>query len=49
MAVEKVIAEAQAAKASGATRFCMGAAWRSPRDKDMSAVLAMVAGVKALG
>ncbi|HRH77030.1 MAG TPA: biotin synthase BioB [Cellvibrionaceae bacterium] len=49
MAVEKVLAEAQAAKASGATRFCMGAAWRSPRDKDMSAVLAMVAGVKALG
>jgi len=49
MAVEKVLAEAQAAKASGATRFCMGAAWRSPRDKDMNAVLAMVAGVKALG
>ncbi|MFO1369456.1 MAG: biotin synthase BioB [Marinagarivorans sp.] len=49
MAVEKVLAEAQAAKASGATRFCMGAAWRSPRDKDMSAVLAMVAGVKSLG
>lgn len=49
MAVEKVLAEAQAAKAAGATRFCMGAAWRSPRDKDMSAVLAMVAGVKGLG
>ncbi|HMW48158.1 MAG TPA: biotin synthase BioB, partial [Cellvibrionaceae bacterium] len=49
MAVEKVLEEARAAKASGATRFCMGAAWRSPRDKDMSAVLAMVAGVKSLG
>jgi biotin synthase len=49
MAVEKVLEEAAAAKASGATRFCMGAAWRSPRDKDMGAVLAMVNGVKSLG
>jgi biotin synthase len=49
MAVEKVLEEARAAKASGATRFCMGAAWRSPRDKDMGAVLAMVNGVKSLG
>lgn len=49
MAVEKVLEEARAAKASGATRFCMGAAWRSPRDKDMGAVLAMVSGVKSLG
>ncbi|HEY6528243.1 MAG TPA: biotin synthase BioB [Cellvibrionaceae bacterium] len=49
MAVEKVLEEARAAKASGATRFCMGAAWRSPRDKDMGSVLAMVNGVKSLG
>ncbi|MEY4589739.1 MAG: biotin synthase BioB [Pseudomonadota bacterium] len=49
LAVEKVLEEARAAKASGATRFCMGAAWRSPRDKDMAAVLAMVNGVKSLG
>lgn len=49
MAVEKVLAEAQAAKASGATRFCMGAAWRSPKKKDMPYVTAMVKGVKDLG
>lgn len=49
MEVEKVLAEAHAAKASGATRFCMGAAWRSPKDRDMPAVVAMVEGVKALG
>ncbi len=49
MKVEKVIDEAKAAKASGATRFCMGAAWRSPKKKDMAYVTAMVAGVKSLG
>lgn len=49
MKVEKVIEEAKAAKASGATRFCMGAAWRSPKKKDMAYVTAMVAGVKSLG
>jgi biotin synthase len=49
MAVEKVIEEAKAAKASGATRFCMGAAWRSPKGKDMPYVTTMVKGVKALG
>jgi biotin synthase len=49
MAVEKVIEEAKAAKASGATRFCMGAAWRSPKNKDMPYVTTMVQGVKALG
>lgn len=49
MAVEKVIEEAKAAKAGGATRFCMGAAWRSPKAKDMSYVMDMVKGVKALG
>jgi biotin synthase len=49
MAVDKVIEEAKAAKASGATRFCMGAAWRSPKNKDMPYVTTMVQGVKALG
>ncbi len=49
MAVERVLAEARRAKAGGATRFCMGAAWRSPKDRDMDAVCAMIAGVKALG
>lgn len=47
--VQKVLAEAQAAKAKGASRFCMGAAWRSPRDKDMPYVLDMVKQVKAMG
>jgi len=49
MQVEAVIKEAEAAKAAGATRFCMGAAWRSPKNKDMPYVTAMVKGVKALG
>lgn len=49
MAVDKVIAEAKLAKQQGATRFCMGAAWRSPKDKDITYVAAMVKGVKALG
>jgi biotin synthase len=49
MAVEAVLSEARAAKASGASRFCMGAAWRSPKDRDLDAVCAMVEGVKALG
>ncbi len=49
LAIETVLAEAQAAKAQGATRFCMGAAWRSPRSKDMPYVLDMVRQVKALG
>jgi biotin synthase len=49
MELDAVIADAKAAKASGATRFCMGAAWRSPKDKDLDAVCAMVEGVKALG
>lgn len=47
--VQKVIAEAQQAKAKGASRFCMGAAWRSPRGKDMPYVQEMVRQVKALG
>lgn len=49
MAIEKVIDEARAAKATGATRFCMGAAWRSPKAKDMPYVISMVQGVKSLG
>jgi len=49
MEVEKVLEEARAAQASGATRFCMGAAWRSPKKKDMPYVTAMVRGVKELG
>ncbi len=49
MEVERVIAEAKKAKEAGATRYCMGAAWRSPKARDMDAVVAMVEGVKALG
>jgi biotin synthase len=44
-----VTAAAAAAKAAGATRFCMGAAWRGPRERDLEPVLAMVREVKALG
>ncbi len=47
--IEKVVNETKAAKSTGASRFCMGAAWRSPRDKDMPYVLEMVKQVKALG
>ena len=49
MDVDAVLAEARAAQAQGAQRFCMGAAWREPKDRDVDAVCAMVAGVKALG
>ena len=49
MALDAVLAEARAAKASGASRFCMGAAWREPKDRDLDSVCAMVEGVKALG
>ncbi len=49
MDIEAVLAEARAAKAGGASRFCMGAAWRSPKDRDLDNVCAMVEGVKALG
>ncbi|WIY25576.1 biotin synthase BioB [Parasedimentitalea psychrophila] len=47
--VAKVINEAKKAKEGGATRYCMGAAWRSPKDRDMVALEAMVKGVKDLG
>ena len=49
MEVEAVLADARAAKAAGASRFCMGAAWRSPKDRDLDTVCAMIEGVKALG
>jgi biotin synthase len=44
-----VVEKAKAAQAAGATRFCMGAAWRGPRDKDVQKVAEMIASVKALG
>lgn len=49
MEVERVLGEAQKAKQGGATRYCMGAAWRNPKERDMEALVAMVEGVKALG
>jgi biotin synthase len=47
--LDTVLHAAHTAKAHGATRFCMGAAWRGPRQRDLEPVLAMVRGVKALG
>jgi len=49
MEVEKVVAEARKAKEGGATRYCMGAAWRNPKPRDMDAIVDMVSAVKALG
>ncbi|WP_112389994.1 biotin synthase BioB [Rhizobium sp. BE258] len=49
MEVERVLAEARKARDAGATRYCMGAAWRSPKDRDLDTLTAMVEGVKALG
>jgi biotin synthase len=49
MAVEKVLEEARAAREKGAQRFCMGAAWRSPKDHDLENVCRMIEGVKAMG
>jgi biotin synthase len=49
MEVQKVLAEAEAAKQKGASRFCMGAAWRNPKDRDMPYLIEMIQGVKALG
>jgi biotin synthase len=49
MEIERVLVEAGKAKAGGATRYCMGAAWREPKARDMDAVIAMVKGVKAMG
>lgn len=47
--VEWVLSEARKARDAGATRYCMGAAWRSPKARDMDALVAMIEGVKALG
>ena len=49
MRLDAVLAEARNAKAAGAQRFCMGAAWREPKDRDLDQVCRMVEGVKALG
>jgi biotin synthase len=49
MPLDEVMQAAQAAKEQGATRFCMGAAWRSPKERDMENVTEMVRGVRSLG
>ena len=49
MDVEAVLEGAARAKAAGASRYCMGAAWRSPKDRDMDAVVEMIKGVRAMG
>jgi biotin synthase len=49
MPIDEVLAAARAAKESGASRFCMGAAWRSPKQKDLDPVLKMISEVKAMG
>ena len=49
MDADLVLANAQAAKDAGASRFCMGAAWREPKDRDIDKVAAIVEGVKAMG
>ena len=49
MDVEAVLNDARAAKAAGASRFCMGAAWRSPKGRDMEKVVTMIRQVKAMG
>jgi biotin synthase len=49
MSLEQVVAAAKAAQAKGASRFCMGAAWRGPKERDIAAVSEMIQAVKALG
>jgi biotin synthase len=49
LGLDAVLDAARSAKEAGATRFCMGAAWRSPKNRDLAPVLDMVRGVKALG
>jgi biotin synthase len=49
MSLDTVLKEARAARDAGASRFCMGAAWREPKDRDLDKVCAMVEGVRALG
>ncbi len=49
LGTDQVVAAAQSAQANGATRFCMGAAWRGPKQRDLEPVLEMVRAVKSLG
>ena len=49
LGVQEVLAEALTAKKAGASRFCMGAAWRNPKDRDLDKIIAMIKGVKDLG
>ena len=49
MSADSVRAQAETAKAAGATRFCMGAAWRELKDRDIPAIAAIVQEIKALG
>jgi biotin synthase len=49
MSLEQVVAAAKSAQAKGASRFCMGAAWRGPKERDIDAVSEMIRAVKALG
>jgi biotin synthase len=49
MDVEAIVAEARKAQAGGATRYCMGAAWRNPKPRDMDAIVEIVSAVKSLG
>src|SRR6201997_2160466 len=49
MDVEGIVAEARKAKEGGATRYCMGAAWRNPKPRDMDAIVEIVSAVKGLG
>jgi biotin synthase len=49
MSLDAVVSEARAAKAAGASRFCMGAAWREPKERDLDTVCEMVEAVKTLG
>ncbi|RZJ97347.1 MAG: radical SAM protein, partial [Novosphingobium sp.] len=49
MDVRQVLQSAARAKDAGSTRFCMGAAWRNPKDRDMPAIIEMVHGVRAMG
>ncbi len=49
MEVQKVLEGARRAKEAGASRYCMGAAWRNPKDRDMEAIVAMIKGVREMG
>ncbi|MGL4778359.1 MAG: biotin synthase BioB, partial [Aeromonas veronii] len=49
MEVEKVLERAREAKANGSSRFCMGAAWRNPKEKDMPYIIRMIEEVRGLG